>query len=266
MCRAVRPRVPQIHDHSPLRRQVQPVLRHRRPERIATRNLPHPRGSRRYEDKTWHRPNGGSAHGCGATPDACAGTCRRQGTPPLEIRNQLGGSTQLPSIAVAVVRGDAIVWEEAFGWADQQRRIAAKPATPYYLASITKTFTGMALALLASEGRIDMNRSVNAYLGSHNVRPALWDENAITVERVADHTAGLSSFYLQCDSRGSAASTRSSTASASSAGRPVTFSTIRISATASWARWWPERRNRATGHSSAALSSNHLGCATAKSR
>jgi CubicO group peptidase (beta-lactamase class C family) len=118
------------------------------------------------------------------------------------IRNQLGGPTQLPSIAVAVVHGDAIVWEEAFGWADQQRRIAATPATPYYLASITKTFTGMALALLASEGRIDMNRSVNAYLGSHNVRPALWDEDAITVERVADHTAGLSSFYLNCDSAG----------------------------------------------------------------
>ena len=107
---------------------------------------------------------------------------------------------RLPSMAIAVVHGDAIVWEEAFGWADQQRRLAAKPTTPYYLASVTKVFTGTALALLASEGRIDMNRSVNAYLGSHKVRPALWDEDAITVQRVADHMAGLTTFNLDCDS------------------------------------------------------------------
>jgi len=115
------------------------------------------------------------------------------------IRKELGGPTRLPSMAVAVVYRDAIVWEEAFGWADQQRRIAATPATPYYLASVTKAFTGTALALLADAGRIDMNRSVNNYLGPHMVRAALWDENAITVQRVADHIAGLSTFNLDCD-------------------------------------------------------------------
>ena len=116
------------------------------------------------------------------------------------IRNELEGPTRLSSMAVAVVHRDAIVWEEAFGWADQQRRIAATPATPYYLASVTKVLTGAALALLADAGRIDMNRPVNAYLGSHKVRPALWDESAITVQRVADHTAGLTTFNLDCDS------------------------------------------------------------------
>ena len=89
------------------------------------------------------------------------------------IRKELGGPTRLPSMAVAVVYRDAIVWEEAFGWADQQRRIAATPATPYYLASVTKVLTGAALALLADAGRIDMNRPVNTYLGSHKLRPAL---------------------------------------------------------------------------------------------
>ena len=116
------------------------------------------------------------------------------------IRKELEGPTRLSSVAVAVVHGDAIVWEEAFGWADQQRRIAATPATPYYLASVTKVLTGAALTLLADDGRIDMNRPVNTYLGSHKVRPALWDESAITVQRVADHIAGLTTFNLDCDS------------------------------------------------------------------
>jgi CubicO group peptidase (beta-lactamase class C family) len=117
------------------------------------------------------------------------------------IMSELGKPpSRLPSMAVAVVRGDAIVWEEAFGWADQQRRIAATPTTPYYLASVTKALTGTAVALLANEGKIDMNQSVNAYLGSHKVRPALWDEDAITVQRVADHTAGFTTFNLDCAS------------------------------------------------------------------
>src|SRR5580765_3683565 len=117
------------------------------------------------------------------------------------IRSQLGAApARLPSMAIAVVHGDTIVWEEAFGWADQERRISATPATPYYLASVTKVFTGTALTLLANDGRIDLNRSVNAYLGSHRVRPALWNENEITLQRLADHTAGLTTFNLDCGS------------------------------------------------------------------
>lgn len=119
------------------------------------------------------------------------------------ITNLLRAPTPgVPSLVVAVVHGDAIVWEEAFGWADQQRRIASTPTTPYYLASVTKIFTGVGLAMLSSEGRIDMNRSVNTYLGSHKVRPALWDESAVTVQRLADHTAGLTTFNLDCESQG----------------------------------------------------------------
>ena len=115
------------------------------------------------------------------------------------IRKELDGPARLPSMAVSVVHRDAIVWEEAFGWADQQQRIEATPATPYYLASVTKVFTGAALALLANDGKVDMNRSVNTYLGAHKVRAARWDENAITVQRVADHMAGLTTFSLDCE-------------------------------------------------------------------
>src|SRR5689334_19790680 len=67
------------------------------------------------------------------------------------IRNALGTPPNLlPSTALAVVKDGEIVWEEAFGWADQERRIEATPTTPYSVASVTKAFTGMALAILAS--------------------------------------------------------------------------------------------------------------------
>jgi CubicO group peptidase (beta-lactamase class C family) len=118
------------------------------------------------------------------------------------ITRQLGSATpaMTPSIAIAVMQGDKIVWEEAFGWADQQRRIEATPTTQYYLASVTKVFTSSALAILANQRKIDMNRPVNEYLGSHKVRAALWDEHAITVQRVADQTGGFTNFNLDCAS------------------------------------------------------------------
>lgn len=48
---------------------------------------------------------------------------------------------QVPSVAVAVARDGKIIWEEAFGWANREERIAATPHTMYLLASISKTAT-----------------------------------------------------------------------------------------------------------------------------
>jgi CubicO group peptidase (beta-lactamase class C family) len=141
--------------------------------------------------------------GCAAAPTIVRGQDLAAGKERIRswITGQLGAPPALmPSMAIAVVHGDVIVWEEAFGWADQQRRIAATPTTPYSLASVTKAFTGSALVLLADEGRLDMNRSVNTYLGSDKVRPGLWDANAITVQRVANQMSGLTSFDLGCES------------------------------------------------------------------
>ena len=42
--------------------------------------------------------------------------------------------------AIAVLRDGAIIWEEGFGWADQENRLAATPHTPFQLASLAKTF------------------------------------------------------------------------------------------------------------------------------
>jgi CubicO group peptidase (beta-lactamase class C family) len=56
------------------------------------------------------------------------------------IRKQMA-ERQVPSVAVAVARDGTIIWEEAFGWADREKRIAATPHTLYSLASISKPIT-----------------------------------------------------------------------------------------------------------------------------
>src|SRR5690349_9875088 len=70
----------------------------------------------------------------------------------------------VPSAAVSVVRDGHILWEEAFGLADVDRHLPATSSTPYYLASVTKSLTGVALMQLASRKLVDFDRPVNTYL------------------------------------------------------------------------------------------------------
>lgn len=100
----------------------------------------------------------------------------------------------VPSIAVAVAQQGRIVWEEGFGWADRERRIAATEHTVYSLASITKPITTTAMMVLVQQGRLNLDAPVNDYLGVAKLRARVGNERDATVRRLADHTAGLPSY------------------------------------------------------------------------
>jgi CubicO group peptidase (beta-lactamase class C family) len=95
----------------------------------------------------------------------------------------------VPSVALSVVRDGHVVWEEGFN---------ATASTPFALASVTKTLTGLALTTLVERGRIDLDRPVNAYIGRAKVHSTVWDANEATVRRIASHTAGLTTYDREC--------------------------------------------------------------------
>src|SRR5579862_5071250 len=103
--------------------------------------------------------------------------------------------TAAPSIAVAVARDGRIVWEEGFGWADRENRIAANEHTMYSLASISKPITATGLMVLVEQKRIDLDRPVNQYLGNAKLRARVGNADDATVRRVANHTSGLPLHY-----------------------------------------------------------------------
>ncbi len=100
----------------------------------------------------------------------------------------------IPSLAVAVTRDGQWLWQEGFGWADRERRLAATEHTMYSLASITKPMTATALMVLVERGAIDLDRPVNAYLSDAPLRSRV-DGREATVRQVANHTAGLPLHY-----------------------------------------------------------------------
>jgi CubicO group peptidase (beta-lactamase class C family) len=110
------------------------------------------------------------------------------------IKQQLG-ERRLPSVAVAVARDGQIIWEEAVGWADSEKRIPATPNTMYSLASISKPITATGLMILKERGRIELDRPINEYLGEAKIAVRVGNPAEATVRRVANHTAGLPLHY-----------------------------------------------------------------------
>jgi len=109
----------------------------------------------------------------------------------------------IPSLAVSVARNGEIIWEEAFGWADIERRLPATIHTPYSLASVSKPITTTAIMKLVEAGRIDLDKPVNDYL-SPGSQLNVWigDPKEVTVRRLASHTSGLTgqmNFYMESE-------------------------------------------------------------------
>jgi CubicO group peptidase (beta-lactamase class C family) len=113
------------------------------------------------------------------------------------IQQQMA-TQSVPSIAVAVARDNEILWEEGFGWADRHNDVKASAHTPYNLASVTKSLTGAALVMLQEQGKLDLDRPVNDYLGAAKLHSPMFDPSQATVRRVATHTAGLTTYAREC--------------------------------------------------------------------
>src|ERR1700687_2539803 len=90
------------------------------------------------------------------------------------IQQQMAAQS-VPSIAVAVVRGKTILWEEGFGLADRENHIKATKLTPFSLASVTKSITCIAIMMLQERRQLNLDHPVNEYLGAAKVHSHMWN-------------------------------------------------------------------------------------------
>ncbi len=73
----------------------------------------------------------------------------------------------LPSVSVAVARDGEVVWSEAFGVANLERRTPATPRTRYRLGSVSKILTAAAVARLYERQLIDLDAPIQTYVPSY---------------------------------------------------------------------------------------------------
>jgi CubicO group peptidase (beta-lactamase class C family) len=102
--------------------------------------------------------------------------------------------TGVPSISIALVRGDEIVWKAAFGYANVRTKTPATPETIYNAASTFKAVTATALMQLAEQGKFKLDHPVNRYLGEFPVRDRMQSEKEVTFTHILSHWSGLTTF------------------------------------------------------------------------
>lgn len=95
----------------------------------------------------------------------------------------------IPGLAVAIVAGDQVVHARGLGIADASGR-PVTPQTPFYIASVSKPITALAVMQLVEVGKIDLEAPVQQYLPWFE----LADKQAstqITVRNLLNHTSGI---------------------------------------------------------------------------
>lgn len=92
--------------------------------------------------------------------------------------------------AVVIVKDGETIAQKGYGFADEQTQTAVDPAgTVFRVASVSKTFTALAVMQLAEQGKIDLNEDIQTYLpGIEIVNPF---DTPVTVAHLLTHRSGL---------------------------------------------------------------------------
>ena len=125
------------------------------------------------------------------TPSAAAPALTAQdleafldGMVPLQLRqNDIAGAV------ISVVKDGQVLFTKGYGFSDVKRRTpVTTDATLFRIGSVSKTFTWTAVMQLVEQGKIDLDRDINAYLDF--TIPAPFGK-PVTMKNVLTHTAGF---------------------------------------------------------------------------
>jgi CubicO group peptidase (beta-lactamase class C family) len=96
----------------------------------------------------------------------------------------------IPGVAVAVVTRDGPAYLRGFGVRDVHTREPVMPATGFYIASSTKSFTGTLAAILDQRGVISLDAPLSRYLPELRMNAPL-SADSVTLRALLTHTSGL---------------------------------------------------------------------------
>jgi len=70
-------------------------------------------------------------------------------------------SDKITGVSAAVIMEGSVIWEKGFGYADKENKVPMTENTVVNVASVTKTFTALAIMKLYEMGIIDINQPLN---------------------------------------------------------------------------------------------------------
>ncbi len=90
---------------------------------------------------------------------------------------------------VLVAKGNEVLYEKGYGYANFEQKIRHTPATEFKTESVGKMFTATAILQLVEQKKLSLTQTVKELLPELNIRNA----DKITVDHLLKHTSGLQS-------------------------------------------------------------------------
>src|ERR1700730_5451873 len=84
-----------------------------------------------------------------------------------------------------IAKGDTILAEKAYGMADVERKVPNRIGTAFRIASLSKTFTAAAIAMLIERGKVNLDDPLARYI------PDFPNGEKITVKHLLLHKSGV---------------------------------------------------------------------------
>jgi CubicO group peptidase (beta-lactamase class C family) len=88
---------------------------------------------------------------------------------------------------ILVKRGDDVIYERAFGLANREWNVANTPGSKFLIGSVSKAYTALMVLILANEGLIDLDATINTYIPRYE-GPG---KNQATIRQMLTHTSGI---------------------------------------------------------------------------
>jgi CubicO group peptidase (beta-lactamase class C family) len=100
------------------------------------------------------------------------------------------GAFDVPGLAIAIVKDGDVVLTKGYGVRDKEGGGAVDADTVFGIASISKSFTAAALAMLVEEGKLQWDAPVRLYLPDFKMRDPYVSQH-VTIRDLLTHRCGL---------------------------------------------------------------------------
>jgi len=113
-------------------------------------------------------------------------------TPPRfhERIQELYNSSDFPGFAISILNKDSIIFSQGYGYADKEAKIPFSSNHNQIMASISKTWIGVALMQCVEQGKFSLDTKINDILPFHVSNPKFPSE-PILIRHLATHTSSI---------------------------------------------------------------------------
>jgi CubicO group peptidase (beta-lactamase class C family) len=109
-----------------------------------------------------------------------------------QVDNYLRSQMQqhrIPGLTLKIIRDGRAIKTAAYGLANIELNVPAKPETVFEIGSVTKQLTAAGILLLAQEGKLSVDDKISQHLKD---TPAAWAN--VTIRHLLTHTSGIKSY------------------------------------------------------------------------